>query len=215
MTRSKKIEPENDFEVKIHEEIDEDKTIHPKQKGRLKNELRITQVIQEILDRVSLETSTLADVESDAYALGVISKADLNRFYNIYINGALRSVEELQKFNNSMLQKVARKKNLITPENYMKYFLEFKKLENDQIKAVNEMRKSQEFTLDQTEREILIIYRSLTSELKSYFYKVILEFIKQCPEIQKAMLQTNQQMIDANPEVRKEILKQREQENLL
>ena len=215
MPRSKKIEPETDFEVKFHDELDEDKSIHPKQKGKLKNNLRFTQVVQEILDRVSLETSTLADVESDAYALGVINKADLNRFYNIYINGALKGVEELQKFNNSMLQKVAKKRNLISPEDYMKYFLEFKKLENDHVKAINEMRKAQEFTLDQTEREILVIYKSLTPELKSYFYKVILEFIKQCPEIQKAMLQTNQQMLDANPEVRKEVLKQRAKENLL
>ena len=215
MVRSKKLEPENDLEVSFYDKMDENTTLDPKQKGKLKKGLRLTQIIQDVLDRVSLETSTLADVESDAYALGVINKADMNRFYNIYINGALKSIEELQKFNNMMLAKVTKRNNAISPENYIKYFLDLKKIENEHVRLINEMRKSQEFTLDQSEREILVIYRSLTPELKTYFFKVILEFIKQCPEIQKAMLQTNQQMMESNPNIKEEILKQREQENLL
>ena len=204
-----KVEPETDWEVKIHEEIDE-LSINPRQKGRLKNDLKLSRTIKDILDRVAIESSTLADVEDDAFALGVISKADLNRFYNVYINGALKSLETLQKFNDVMLNKVAKKKHIIAPADYLKYFLDFKKLENEHVKLVNEMRKSQDFTLEQPEREILIIYRSLTPELKSYFHKVIWEFVKQCPEIQRAIVQTNQQMMEENPEVRKEILKQRE-----
>lgn len=180
-----------------------------KRKGQ--DNLRIHDAVEEILNRVTLENKVLQDIENDSYALGIISKADLNRFYNVYINNATHSLERLQKFNVDMLEKVIKKKNIMSPSDYAKMWVRLKELEFDHLKVINEIRKSQEFTLEQSEREILIIYRSLTPELKTYFYKVILEFIKQCPEIQKAMLQTNQKIMEENPQIKEEIEKQKQE----
>jgi hypothetical protein len=76
-------------------------------------------------------------------------------------------------------------------QNYFHTF-EHSKLENNQIKLITELSKSQQFTLDEFEREVIIIFRSIPNELKKYLYTTILEFVKQCPKIQKAMIKTKQ-----------------------
>ena len=167
---------------------------HPVIQGKHKSDLRVNQAIRDIIERVADENSTIKTIADDVRALGIINKAEFNRFLNVYINGAAQSLEQLQKFNNNLFDKVVKKKKLLTGTDHINTYLKIKELENQQMRILSELTKTQHIELDQTEREMIIIYRSIPPELKQYLFETILGFVKSCPEIQRAMLETNQRL---------------------
>ena len=161
-------------------------------KSKLKNHLKMTQDIREIIEKVSEDDLNIQEFSKEGQFLEIVNRAELNRYLNLCLNGSMDSLVKLQNLNNAFLDKITRKKSLISAKDSGKMYIKLKELENNQIKLITELSKSQQFTLDELEREIIIIFRSIPKELQKHLYKIILEFVRQCPEIQKAMLKTKQ-----------------------
>jgi len=161
-------------------------------RGRLKGSLKMTQDVREIVEQIAKDNSNIEELTKEGQFLEVINRAELNRYLNLCLNGSMESLIKLQNLNNAFLDKVTRKKTVISAKDCAKIFIKLKELENSQIKLITELSNSQQFTLSELEREVIIIFRSIPKELQKYLYKTILEFVKQCPEIQKAMLKTKQ-----------------------
>lgn len=161
-------------------------------KGRLRGSLKLTQDVKEVIERIAEDNLHIQELSEESQFLEVYNKAELNKYLNLCLNGSMESLIKLQSLNNSFLDKVTRKKATISAKDCAKIFIKLKELENNQIRLITELSKSQQFQLDELEREIIIIYRSIPKELQKYLYTTILEFVKKCPEIQKAMLKTKQ-----------------------
>ena len=176
----------------------------------MNSKFRVNDTIKEIVSKISEEESNLQEVVENANTLGIINKVQYNRLMNVYINNTLASLNSLQAFNNRMFGKVSSKSFPMSSKDFIKVFLDLKKLETDQLKVLNELSKTQQMTLNQLEREIVIIFRSIPTELQQLLYTTILGFVAQCPEIQKAMMETNQKLRDqlGDEAVEKEIEKQ-------
>lgn len=181
----------------------------------MSNRFKVNDTIKEIVSRISEEESSLQEVVENANTLGIINKVQYNRLMNVYINNVLASLNNLQVFNNKMFGKVSTKSFPMSSKDFIKVFLDLKKLETDQLKVLNELSKTQQMTLDQLEREIIIIFRSIPAELQQLLYTTILGFVAQCPEIQKAMMETNQKLRDqlGDEAVEKGIKKQQNQKS--
>ena len=134
----------------------------------------------------------IQELSEEAQFLEVFNRAELNKYLNLCLTGSMDSLVKLQGLNNAFLDKVTKKKSLISAKDSARLYIKLKELENNQIKLITELSKSQQFTLDEFEREVIIIFRSIPNELKKYLYTTILEFVKQCPKIQKAMIKTKQ-----------------------
>ena len=168
------------------------KDINIIQRGKLKNNLKMTQEVREIIEQIADDDANIKLLTEEGKYLEIINKAETNRYLNLTLNGAMESLVKLQKLNNAFLDKVTNKKAIIPAKDCAKLFIKLKELENNQIKLITELSNSQQFTLEELEREIIIIFRSIPKELQKYLYKTILGFVKQCPKIQKAMLKTKQ-----------------------
>ena len=194
--------------TRVDKKIKELSAVH---KGRLRGSLKMNQEVREIVERIAEDNLNIQELSEEAQFLEVFNKAELNKYLNLCLTGSMDSLVKLQNLNNSFLEKVTRKKNLISAKDCAKIYIKLKELENNQIKLITELSKSQQFSLDEMEREVIIIFRSIPKELQKYLYNTILEFVKKCPEIQKAMLKTKQQQEEKE---RQENLLRKEAEKL-
>ena len=188
------------------------KDLNSYHKGKLRSSLKMTQDIREIVEEVTDKNVDIYKLAEEAQFLDVINRTDLNKYLNLCLNGSTETLIKLQTLNNAFLDKIISKKSIISTKDCAKIFIKLKELENNQIKLITELSKSQQFTLEEIEREIIIIFRSIPRELQKYLYKTILEFVKQCPRIQKAMLKTKlkqEQKEKAESLLRKEVEERR------
>ena len=88
-----------------------------------------------------------------------------------------------------------KKKEIIPPEEYAKVYLKSRELENDQLRLITELMKTQDVKLDIEEQNMIIIYRSLPVSLKKFMYKTVMEFIRKCPAIQRELQKENQKQL--------------------
>jgi len=171
---------------------------------RLQRDLKLSQAIQEIIDQVTDNVLNIEELSDEAKYLEIVNRAKTNKYLNMCLTSSMDSLIKIQGINNFILNKISGKKNIITTKESTKTFLKLKELENEQVKLITELSKTQQFVLDEREREILIIYRSIPEKLQLYMYETILEFIKQCPKIQKAMLKTKQEQLEKEQKEEKE-----------
>lgn len=170
----------------------------------LRRDLKLSQAIQEIVEQVTDNVLDIEELSDEAKYLEIVNRTKTNRCLNIYLANSIDYLVKIQGINHSLLSKVANKRKAIPLKDSTKMFLKLKELENEQVKLITELSKYQQFVLDEREREILIIYRSIPEKLQLYMYETILEFIKQCPKIQKAMLKTKQEQLEKEEKERKE-----------
>lgn len=189
MCEEKEINFNNAKKTKVDKKVKEISAIH---KGKLRNNLKMTQDVKDIVERISIDNLKIQELSEEAQFLEVFNRAELNKYLNLCLTGSMDSLVKLQGLNNAFLDKVTKKKSLISAKDSARLYIKLKELENNQIKLITELSKSQQFTLDEFEREVIIIFRSIPNELKKYLYTTILEFVKQCPKIQKAMIKTKQ-----------------------
>lgn len=157
---------------------------------QLSNNLKTIDNIREIIEQISEDNCEIDNLCNKNKTLEILNRVELNKYLNLSLNNSMRSLISLQELNNAAITKINHKRTRLSAETLSKIFIKLKELENSQIRLIADLAKSQQLTLDEMEREIIIIYRSIPNELQIYLYKTILEFVKQCPEIQKAMLKT-------------------------
>lgn len=143
--------------------------------------------IQEIVKEVEEDEDCLLQMSSEARYLGIINKVNVNRYLNNYVSQIISRCASIQKINDKILNQLISQREDLNSSELLKLYLENKKLENDQLRLIQQFCQLQEVQLDQQEKEVLIMYRSLPDHLKLMLYKHIMEFVRSCPSIIKAL----------------------------
>lgn len=150
---------------------------------RIKTQTNILKDIEELTNSIEESEDLLIKLGKDSEYLNVINKVEINHYLNRYISQLLSQTNKTRELNTKLLERIVNRKQLAKPKDLFKLYIENRKLENDHIKLLSELWSVQNLELDQCERDIIILYRSLPDHLKKLLYKTILEFIRTCPSM--------------------------------
>lgn len=156
---------------------------------RIKTQTDLLKEVEELVDYIDESEDQLLSLSKDCEYLNVINRVEINHYLNRYISQLLSQTNKTRELNTKILEKIVNRKQLAKPKDLLKLYIENRKLENDHIKLLSELWTAQKLELDQNERDIIILYRSLPEHLKKLLYKTILEFIRTCPSMVRVINQ--------------------------
>lgn len=163
------------------------KDINKSKRKRLLSDLSMNKAIKDLVESVADSSSTFNDLLEESDCLDVLNRVQINKFLNIYVTSIFRNLNATKDLNNKLLEKILKKKEVVSPKDYVRLYIKTRELENDQLGLISNFCKQQNVKLDLSEQNIIIIYRSLPPNLQKVLYKTIMEFVRQCPAIQREM----------------------------
>lgn len=159
-------------------------------------DMKMNQSIREVLEQVADSGSTLNEILNETDCLAILNKAKVNNFLNCYITKIFESLDGIATINNRLLEKIIKKKEIVSPSEYVKLYIKGRELENEQMKLVTEFVKCHDVKLDLEEQNMIIIYRALPGHLKRLMYKTVMEFVRTCPAIQRELKKAKENLQD-------------------
>lgn len=160
---------------------------------RIIDNLKVTGLVEDLIREIEEKEEGLTDLANESATIGILNKVEINRNINIYLSHLLSQTDKIRTINDKLFDSISKKKQLASPKDLMRLYLENRRLENEHLKLLTEFCNLQQFQLENAEREILIVYRSLPEHLQSLLYRTIMEFIRKCPAIQKIITQKLQE----------------------
>lgn len=162
-----------------------------RKKRYIRKEVRMNQAIKDLVEATADQASSIKQLITEDDSMRVLNKVRNNQLMNMYLNQIFETLNQTKNLNNQLLDKIVQKRANLSASENAKLYIRTKELENENLKLITEFCKYNDVQLTEAEQNIFIIYRSLPPHLQQILYETIVEFVKQCPAIQREIQNQN------------------------